>query len=33
VRIRPLGVSVVMLVASVLGVIAGSQLFAMVTGG
>jgi hypothetical protein len=33
VRIRPLGVSVIMLVAIVLGVVAGARLFAMVTGG
>ena len=32
-RVGRLGVNVIMLVAIVLGVIAGSRLFAMVTGG
>jgi hypothetical protein len=33
VRIRPLGVTVIMLVVIVLGVVAGARLFALVTGG
>jgi hypothetical protein len=33
VRVSRTGVTVIMLVAAVLGVVAGSQLFAMLTGG